>query len=57
MFKTVLALTLAAASSLNGLAAVPADVAQAPMADAQRTGTGQAVPRIPTCWIVPISCR
>jgi hypothetical protein len=57
MLKTVLAFTLAAGCCLNTWAAIAADAAQPQPQDEKLTSTSQAIPRIPACWIVPVSCR
>ena len=56
MLKTILAFPLAA-GCLNSWAAVAADTAQPQPKGEELTSPSQAIPRIPTCWIVPISCR
>jgi len=57
MFKTILAFTLAAGCCLNSWAAIASDTAQPQPQIDKPTSPSQAIPRIPTCWIVPISCR
>lgn len=54
MLKTVLAFTLAAGCCLNTWAAIAAE----PQPQNEKlTSSSQAIPRIPACWIVPVSCR
>lgn len=57
MLKTVLALTLAVGCCLSASAAIAPEAAQPQPKDEILTSPSQAIPRIPTCWIVPISCR
>lgn len=57
MLKTFLAFTLAAGCCLNTVAAIAADTTQPQPRNEELTSPSQAIPRIPTCWIVPISCR
>ena len=57
MLRTILAFTLAAGCCLNTWAAIAADTAQPQPKGEALTSPSQAIPRIPTCWIVPISCR
>jgi len=57
MLRTILAFTLAAGCCLNTFAAIAADTAPPQPKNEELTSPNQAIPRIPTCWIVPISCR
>jgi hypothetical protein len=57
MLKPILAFTLAAGCCLSSWAAIAPDTAQPQPKSEELTSPSQAVPRIPTCWIVPVSCR